>query len=364
MAATPSSPGQGSMRLTAKTIATVGILLCMALGLAFAAWLFVVNNAGAVFRAFAAVGWGLAAVVLVRASIVALNGTAWAYLLGGAVSLPTRICLLLRWIREAINVVLPVANVGGEIVGARLLTFWGVPPGIATASVLADLLLQASAQAVFAVLGAVLLMQLIGVWPAGAELAAGLVLAALALGGFYAVQRYGGARLLDRALAALAARWPSASPATDFRLQEGFEAIWRNPGRVLVTTAMHMAGWLIGTLEVLIALALMGNPVDLKEALILESLTNAIRGAAFAVPGGFGVQEGGLVLLGHLMGLAPETALALSLVKRVPDLALGIPGLFAWHWLEVRRFFGAVRPVPSAEAQRGKPCSTPSAGKS
>jgi len=286
-------------------------------------------------------------VVFVRASIVALNGTAWAYLLGGAFALPTHICLLLRWIREAINVVLPVANVGGEIVGARLLTFWRVPAGIATASVLADLLLQASAQAVFALLGGALLMQLIGIWPAGAELAGAVGLAALALGGFYAVQRYGGARLLDRALRAVAARWPSASPAAELRLHEGLEAIWRNPGRVLATTAMHMAGWLIGTLEVFIALALMGHPVSVKEALILESLTNAIRGAAFAVPGGFGVQEGGLVLLGHLMGLAPETALALSLVKRVPDLALGLPGLLAWHWLEVRRF---LRPAPSARA--------------
>jgi len=69
-----------------------------------------------------------------------------------------------------------------------------------------------------------------------------------------------------------------------------------------------------------------------------------------------------LVLLGHLMGLAPETALALSLVKRVPDLTLGIPGLLAWHWLEVRRFFGA-RPAPLTRAERGSPC-TSSPGKS
>jgi hypothetical protein len=80
----------------------------------------------------------------------------------------------------------------------------------------------------------------------------------------------------------------------------------------------------------------------------------AIRGAAFAVPGGFGVQEGGLVLLGHLMGLAPETALALSLVKRVPDVALGLPGLAAWHWIEVRQLLGARRPLrPGAAGARG-----------
>src|SRR5436309_10077119 len=218
----------GEWELSAKAILTAGIFVCTALGLALAVSLFVVNNAAAVLRAFAAVGWGLAAVVFVRASIVALNGTAWAYLLGGAFPLPTHICLLLRWVREAINVVLPVANVGGEIVGARLLTFWHVPAGIATSSVLADLLLQASAQAVFALLGGLLLMQLIGVWPAGVELAAGLGLAAFGLGGFYAVQRYGGARLFDRALAAVAARWPSAGPAPDLRLQEGLEAIWRS----------------------------------------------------------------------------------------------------------------------------------------
>jgi putative membrane protein len=353
--------------LTAKTVLTAGVFVCMALGLALAGWLFAANNAGAVLRAFAAVGWGLAAVVFVRASIVVLNGTAWAYLLGGAFVLPTHVCVLLRWVREAVNVVLPVANVGGEIVGARLLTFWRVPGGIATASVLADLLLQASAQAVFALLGGALLMKLIGIWPAGVELAGGLSLAALALGGFYAVQRYGGAQLLDRALAAVAARWPSAGPAADLRLHEGLEAIWRSPRRVVATTAMHMAGWLIGTLEVLIALSLMGHPVSIKEALIIESLTNAIRGAAFAVPGGFGVQEGGLVLLGHLMGIAPETALALSLVKRVPDIALGLPGLLAWHWLEVRRFLRAAPRVrrwpaavqPSAASSPVRPAGNP-----
>src|SRR5262249_21048783 len=147
------------------------------------------------------------------------------------------------------------------------------------------------------------------------------------------------------------------------RLQEGLEAIWRNPRRVLITTAMHMAGWLIGTLEILIAMSLMGHPVTLTEATIIESLTNAIRGAAFAIPGGFGVQEGGLVLLGHLMGIAPETALALSLVKRVPDLALGLPGLLAWHWLEVRRFLGIARTVPTqpAPAERRVLAGTPPA---
>jgi glycosyltransferase 2 family protein len=315
----------------------VSILLCMSFGLALTGWLLVVHNAAAVFRAFAAVGWGLAAVVFVRAAIVALNGTAWNVLLAGVAPAPLGACLLVRWIREAINSLLPVANIGGEIVGARLLLFWGVPGRFATASVLADLLLQAVGQAIFALVGAVLLMRVIGVWPAAEKIAAAAALAALALGGFYLVQRHGGARLFDKALAALAERWPSAGSAADLRLQEGFEAVWRNPGRVLATTIMHVIGWFFGTLEVLVALQLMGHPVTVEQGVILESMINAIRGAAFAIPSGLGVQEGGLVLLGHLLGLSPATSLALSFVKRVPDLALGLPGLLAWHWVEVRR---------------------------
>jgi hypothetical protein len=44
-----------------------------------------------------------------------------------------------------------------------------------------------------------------------------------------------------------------------------------------------------------------------------------------------------------------ETALALSLIKRVADLAIGAPGLLAWQVLEGRRFLRpdrGDRPLP------------------
>ena len=52
---------------------------------------------------------------------------------------------------------------------------------------------------------------------------------------------------------------------------------------------------------------------------------HAARGAAFAIPGAFGVQEGGLILLCAIFGIPSEAALGLSLVKRIPDLVLGVP---------------------------------------
>jgi hypothetical protein len=74
-----------------------------------------------------------------------------------------------------------------------------------------------------------------------------------------------------------------------------------------------------------------GHPVSWVTALLLESLGQAVRGAAFAVPGALGVQETGYVLLAPLAGLTTEVALALSLAKRVRELLLGLPGLLYLH---------------------------------
>jgi uncharacterized membrane protein YbhN (UPF0104 family) len=57
-----------------------------------------------------------------------------------------------------------------------------------------------------------------------------------------------------------------------------------------------------------------------------------VRNAAFLVPGGLGVQEGGFVLIGALFGVPPKQAIALSLIRRVRDIVLGLPGLVAWRW--------------------------------
>jgi hypothetical protein len=65
---------------------------------------------------------------------------------------------------------------------------------------------------------------------------------------------------------------------------------------------------------------------------------------------GAGVQEGGYVLIGGLIGLSPELALALSLMKRGRDLVIGTPALVLWQFLEARRLRDASRRALPAEA--------------
>ena len=96
----------------------------------------------------------------------------------------------------------------------------------------------------------------------------------------------------------------------------------------------NLAGWFVGAIEVWVVLKFMGYQVDFGDAVVIESLMHAVRAAAFAVPGALGAQEGGLIVLCAIFGVPPEAALALSLVKRIPDLVIGVPGLVAWQTLE------------------------------
>jgi len=77
--------------------------------------------------------------------------------------------------------------------------------------------------------------------------------------------------------------------------------------------------------------------VSVAEAAVIESLTHAVRGAAFAIPGALGAQEGGLLVLCAIFGIPPDRALAVSLLKRVADVVIGVPGLIGWQVLEGAR---------------------------
>jgi uncharacterized membrane protein YbhN (UPF0104 family) len=51
----------------------------------------------------------------------------------------------------------------------------------------------------------------------------------------------------------------------------------------------------------------------------------------FAVPGALGIQEGGYIVICRALGLSPEIAIALSLIKRLREVVLGVPGLILWQ---------------------------------
>lgn len=301
------------------------------------------SGAGLVGQAIISAGWATVLVVLVRIAAVSAAGTGWWLLFPREWRPSVWACVLLRFVREAANALLPLAQIGGDFIGARCLALHGTRGTVAAASVIVDVLIQAATQVVFAVIGLVLLVVLVGndlvVWP----IAIGIAISIPVLGAFFLIQGERGQTLAKRLLARVAPdrEWRAFGAIDDlFACLNSFYA----HRRALIRAALlHLGSWIVGAIEVWIVLRFMGYAVTFEQAVIIESLMHAVRGAAFAIPGALGAQEGGLIVLCAIFGIPPEAALALSLVKRIPDLVLGVPGLLAWQAMEGRHFFGARR---------------------
>ena len=305
-------------------------------GLCTVVGLFASSGLEDVSAAVVSAGWGALLVVLARFVAVAWAGLGW-YAVFPPGPLPRlRDCISLRFVREGINTLLPVATVGGDFVGARLLAKRGVPGALAGASMFVDLMTQAVTQLLFTILGLGLLVWLDGDGPVARTVGGGVALAIPALAAFYLIQRRAGHRVIQALLNRFASgrEW-RALGAID-QLYDSLRRLYGAQSRVFAAIVIHFGGWIVGTLEVYLCLHFMGYPVDFMQALVIESLAQAVRGAAFAVPGALGAQEGGLIALCGLFNIPAEAALALSLVKRFADLGVGLPSLLLWHRIESR----------------------------
>jgi putative membrane protein len=295
------------------------------------------SGAGSVGEAVAHAGWGVLLVILLRAAQMGSAGAAWWLVLPPAVRPPLGVVELLRMVREGGNALLPTAQVGGDVIGARLLTFWRVEGATAAGSVIVDVTMLAGTQFAFTLIGVLLLAYLSGSGPIVRDTAAGLVLAAFGLTALFLIQGSRGRGALQGLLGRIAG-------GSKWRALAAIEAVYRalgtlygRRGALAGAAAVHLVIWFIGVGEVWVALAAMGYPISYREALVIESLLHALRGAAFLVPGALGIQEGGAIALCALFGVPMDAALALSLIKRIADVAIGLPGLVFWQALEGRR---------------------------
>ncbi len=326
--------------------------------------------------------WLLPALVGLHLGQLLLSALAWRELLHG--KLPSVAAFWrLRLVREGIDSMLPVAQVGGEIVGARLLTARGVAPALSAASVVVDVTIELLAQVLFLAAGLVGLATLpgpdaavggtalgwIGAGGSTAAAARSWVWLLPVVGGTAALlvvaQRFGVLRGLELFAGAVARQFPGL--AGDLvGLQAQALEIYTRRAALLRSTALHGMAWLLGTVETWAVLHALGLDVSTVQALVVESLGMAARSAGFALPAAIGVQEAGFILAvaaaglptavhcvaGALLCAAPQdmlslapgltggafgtgavaVGLSLSLVKRLREMGTGLLGLALWRW--------------------------------
>ncbi|HEX2150996.1 MAG TPA: lysylphosphatidylglycerol synthase domain-containing protein [Stellaceae bacterium] len=309
-------------------------LLGLLLGVAVLAWLVAQADLTELIDVFPRIGWGFLAILAVRAATIVLNAAAWHCLIPFQDRPPFATLVAFRWIGEAINATLPAAQIGGDVVRARLLQQRISAPARGAASVAVDFCITLVAQILFTVLGFFLLVWLSAEaswWP--------LVITAalLPVFGIFCWELLVRRRLLaalERGLLRLGRRRMAVSVQA---LGAALELVASSRAALALSLALHMVTFFGHAVETWLTLYLMGAPTGFAAALMLESISFAARSAAFLIPSGWGAQEATLVALAAAAGLSPDAALALGLVKRAREFAIGLPGLAAWGMAERRR---------------------------
>jgi putative membrane protein len=314
-----------------RLLSVIGWLL----GAVLLAALLVTSPLGQVVGTVERLGWWLALVIAFHAAPLLCDVLAWRLLFE---RVPPLLRLLrIRWIGEAANGLLPIPHLG-ELLRVKLPYDSGSDLADAGASVLADVTLGLVSQVLFIATGLILFGLGGGAETVTGTLATGGTLAVFTLG-FYIAQR---SRFFSRAAEALGrsagSAWHMFDGAGIRRVEDALHVVYADRWAVGVALVWRLVGWFVGAGEVWLIPWCLGLPISFADAIILESLSHGARAAAFIVPGGLGVQDGTLMVLSAQLGIGAELGLVIALVKRLRELALGLPALAVAWTAELRRW--------------------------
>ena len=334
-------PARGySAALMLRLFTYVGLVLGLLLLLGLLLW----QGALQVLQLLLASGWPLLALPLAWLPNLLPATQAWRQLFREEDRPKFHYAMLAILMGRAVNNLLPVATIGGEIAKARLIYIRGCPAKVAAASVIVDKTVQVIALVLWGLAGVACLLSLslddqLAWWAF-----TGFITLALATAGFIFVQRAGMVGFLAHAGESLL-KLESLNGATvsarevDACVME----IYRARHRFAFAVCLRTLALFIQSAEVWIGCLLLGHPIGVLESVMVKSLTATLSDIAFIIPNAYGVQEGAFIIIGGLAGLPPETALALSLALRIRDLILDPAGLLALHHIEGRRWLRAGR---------------------
>jgi putative membrane protein len=282
-------------------------------------------------------GWALLWVPVVWFPTVLMNARCWQLLFAPAHMPPFFQAFYAQWMGRAVNTLLPVASIGGEVVKARALVLWGTDARHASASAVVDKTVQVITIIVWGVAGVVLLSFMALDNDLAIASAAGLAILGAGVAGFLVVQRAGIFRIfIGSAHKLTKADFLDSLRDAAAEIDGLVTQLYRDRGRLAAAISWRLGALLLQTGEVWLAAYLLGFPIGILEAVMLKSLSSTLSDAAFVVPNSYGVQEGAFIVLGGLIGMPADIALAVSLAIRLREIIFDVPGLVFWQHMEGR----------------------------
>jgi len=311
-----------------------GIVLA---GVAVITGLVIYFGVGDVVKALASVKrLNFAQYIAAQLGITAGLGLCWRMLLRSRDHGSFWLCVWGRLVRDATGEFLPFSQVGGYVLGARIITLHGVNAMDAAASTLGDVTTEFLAELVFIGIGLAITSHLVPHSELVTPVAIGLCIAVVMSVGLVLVQRGGGKIFRALALRIAGTAGHGAVAHLD-RLQAALDQMYAERWRLALAAFFHLLCWFGTATASFIGFHALGVPIAFTTAMAIEAMLHAIMALAFFVPGRVGIQEAAYTLLGAMFGIPPEIALSLSLLRRARDFVIAVPVLLVWQGVEARR---------------------------
>ncbi len=285
-----------------------------------------------VLHALSHAGWGILATGAYRFVPLAACVIGWRVLVPSGERPPPRFFLYLLWLRSSIDNLMPAIRIGGDIAAVRVMIKRGMRKETAIASTIVEVTLSLIALLIFGAMGMGLFLWRTGNNDMGWQLAAGLCLSLMMIALFMYVQHEGFFNLLSKISKLIfgSKAWLEFVE-NGKRLDTAIRALYSRRKQLAFCSFWELMTWILGSGEVWLSLYFLGHPVSLVDAVIIEALVQASVNIAFIVPAGLGVQDMGFLLIGRMLGLPPDIAAALAVIRRCGDLLVYIPGLITWQ---------------------------------
>jgi len=313
----------------------IAVLLAI-LGLTAATLIIAWSGYGEVLVALHTAGWGILWTSLFHLVPLFCCVIGWQALMPGKNRPSLLFFLYILWLRASVNNLMPVARIGGEVIAVRVMIKHGIRKTSAIAATIVEVTTSVIAVFLFDIVGIGMFAYHVGATSTVLKLAIGLLFSIPVIAAMLFVQKAGFFGLLTRIFNLMFRdKWKSFA-GTTAKLDHAVHTMYRRKTRVLYCLFWQLVSWTVGATEIWLALYFLGHPISAPESIMIEALIQASSSAAFAVPGALGVQEAGIVLFGHMLGLTPEIAAALAVIRRCRDLLLYIPGLIVWQVEEGR----------------------------
>ena len=286
------------------------------------------------------IGWGFAAIFALYFAGFLIDAYAWQLTTPGV---PNDFKWLYRFYQvrlagEAFNTVTPTASMGGEAVKAIMLkNLYGVGYRDGTASLILAKTMIVVALVAFLTVGFAL-MQGSDKLDDTYKYVSGAGLAAFGIGAilFVLIQRFKITSLAGTALGR--SRWFAKlnallEPLADIE-DRLIHFYTRQPNRLMAVFVLSFINWVLGIFEIWLVMDLIGHPISITDAWIIETVAQLVRSATFFIPASIGAQEGAFLVVGAAITGQPSFGLTVALARRIREVVWAVWGLAVFYLLK------------------------------